>query len=305
MKITNSVFRYLDMAMLPIMEHTLVFGNDFLLTDNFGLPLSPQTAQEFTASAYPFKININIMLFCTRGSMRVRLNLKEFLLQKNQVLVMLPNTIGECLEFTDDCLLAMIAYTGNKFGSGLNASYSIMFQKLLSKRPVIQLSEAEMQESLTIYEFMRKKMEQVDFGFTREALNGYMQVLFSNGYQWLTNHIQKEEKELKTESRQQELFNRFLELVQKHYKEERGIAFYADKLCLTPKYLSLAIHQASGRYAGDWIKDYVILEAKALLKSKMYTVQQISDMLNFANASFFGKYFKAAAGCSPRKYMME
>ena len=304
MKTTNSVFRNLDMAMLHIMEHTLVFGNEFLLTDNFGLPLNHQTEQDFIASAYPFKININIMLFCTKGSMRVRLNLKEFHLQKNQVLVMLPNTIGECLEITDDCLLAMIAYSGNKFESGLNTSYSIMFQKLLSKQPVIQLSEEEMQETLTIYEFMRKKIEQVDFCFTREALNGYMQVLFSNGYQWITNHIQEERKELKKESRQQELFNRFMELVQIHYKEERGIAFYADKLCLTPKYLSLAIHQASGRYAGDWIKDYVILEAKALLKSRLYTVQQISDMLNFANASFFGKYFKATVGCSPRNYMM-
>ncbi len=305
MKITDTVFKHLDVAMLPVMEHTLVFGNEFLLTDNFGLPLSAQMAREFTAAAYPFKININIMLFCTRGNMHVRLNLNEFYLRANQVLVMLPNTIGECLEFSNDCQLAMIAYSGNKFENGVNASYSIMFQKLLSRQPVIQLTYEEMEETLTIYASMRKKMEQVDFSFTYEALNGYMQVLFSNGYQWMTNRMRKEEKELKVESRQQVLFNRFLELIQKHYKEERSITFYADKLCLTPKYLSLTIHQASGRYAGEWIKDYVILEAKALLKSRLYTVQQISDTLNFANASFFGKYFKAATGYSPRKYMLE
>lgn len=39
-----------------------------------------------------------------------------------------------------------------------------------------------------------------------------------------------------------------------------------------------------------------------MLKSNKYTVQQVSDLLNFANASFFGKYFKAVVGCSPRKY---
>ena len=71
---------------------------------------------------------------------------------------------------------------------------------------------------------------------------------------------------------------------------------------LTPKYLSQVIYQASGRHAGEWIKDYVILEAKILLKSGKYTVQQVGDMLNFANASFFGKYFKAATGCSPKQF---
>lgn len=64
------------------------------------------------------------------------------------------------------------------------------------------------------------------------------------------------------------------------------------------------MYQVSGRYAGDWINDYVILEAKALLKSKKYTVQQVCDMLNFSNPSFFGKFFKAAVECSPRKYML-
>ncbi len=62
------------------------------------------------------------------------------------------------------------------------------------------------------------------------------------------------------------------------------------------------MRQASGRGAGEWIKDYVVLEAKALLKSRLYTVQQVSDRLHFANASFFAKYFRAATGLSPRQY---
>ena len=62
------------------------------------------------------------------------------------------------------------------------------------------------------------------------------------------------------------------------------------------------VYAVSGRHAGDWIRDYVILEAKALLKSRKYTIQQISDMLNFANQSFFGVYFKKEVGCSPKAY---
>ncbi len=73
-------------------------------------------------------------------------------------------------------------------------------------------------------------------------------------------------------------------------------------MCISPKYLSKIVFESSGKYAKDWIKEYVILAAKALLKSNDYTVQQISYMLNFPNNSFFGKYFKSAVGCSPKKY---
>ena len=81
--------------------------------------------------------------------------------------------------------------------------------------------------------------------------------------------------------------------------------YYADVMCVTPKYLSQIVHKASGRFAGDWIADFVILEAKALLKSHKYTIQQVADMLNFANQSFFGRYFKKKVGCSPSVYIYQ
>ncbi len=72
-------------------------------------------------------------------------------------------------------------------------------------------------------------------------------------------------------------------------------------MSLTPKYLSQIVRKVSGRFAAT-DTDYVILEAKALLKSRKYTIQQIADRLNFANQSFFGKYFKEKVGCSPSEY---
>jgi AraC-like DNA-binding protein len=84
--------------------------------------------------------------------------------------------------------------------------------------------------------------------------------------------------------------------------EERGIGFYADKLCHTPKYLSTTIKEVSGKLAGEWIDDYVMLEAKVLLKSTNMTVQQTSERLNFATQSHFGTYFKRLAGVSPKEY---
>jgi AraC-like DNA-binding protein len=103
-------------------------------------------------------------------------------------------------------------------------------------------------------------------------------------------------------TRKEEQFERFLTLVGEEYREKRTIAYYADKLCITPKYLSALSKSLTGITAGDWIDRSVIQEAKALLKNSSYTIQEVSDMMNFPNQSFFGRYFKHHVGCSPKDY---
>lgn len=96
--------------------------------------------------------------------------------------------------------------------------------------------------------------------------------------------------------------NDFSKKVQLFYRKERKVLYYADKLHLSASYLSTVIKRVSGKTAAEWIDDYVILEAKALLKSTKLTIQQISDELNFSSQSFFGKYFKRITGLSPKEY---
>jgi AraC-like DNA-binding protein len=103
-------------------------------------------------------------------------------------------------------------------------------------------------------------------------------------------------------SKNEILLEKFLNYVQTNYKAERKLEFYAEKLCLTPKHLSKVIKETSGNSANEWIDNYVILEAKALLKSTNMTIQQISDELDFPSQSFFGKYFKRQVGLSPKDY---
>ena len=103
-------------------------------------------------------------------------------------------------------------------------------------------------------------------------------------------------------ARTQILFERFLALVAQHHTSERGMAFYADKLCLTPKYLSKLIKQVSGRSAPDWIDSFVITEAKNMLRYSEIPIKEIVYRLNFPNQSVFYKFFKAHAGMTPSDY---
>ena len=82
-------------------------------------------------------------------------------------------------------------------------------------------------------------------------------------------------------------------------------SFYADKLCLTPHYLSSVIRETSGQTVMQWINQAVILEAKVLLKHSNLLVFQISDELNFPNPSFFSKFFKRMTGMTPAEYQKQ
>jgi len=98
------------------------------------------------------------------------------------------------------------------------------------------------------------------------------------------------------------LFTKFRQLLRRHYMQEHKLEFYAAQLHLTPKSLSAAIKKHTGKTAGKWIDDTVILEAKVLLQNKALTVSQVSEALNFSDQSVFGKFFRANAGTSPVEY---
>lgn len=298
----DATLKQLNLQMLPDTGHTLIFEQDFMLADNFGLPVDEEALRHFVTSCHPFKIMFTLLMFCTEGAMRVRLNLQEYRLTAGHVLVVLPGDIGECLEFEPDCRMALIAYSDAQYMDGGHTATAFAFRKYLSRQRLLPLEADKMDEMLAFYRQMRRKVEETDYGFTRKILYSYMQLMMNIGFQWLSRYEGRQRS--RTESHAQELFDRFTQLVQRHAGQERNIRFYADKLCLTPKYLSTVIHHVSGRHAGEWIKDYALLEAKALLRSRRYTVQQVSELLNFPNTSFFGKYFKAAVGCTPRTYML-
>lgn len=95
---------------------------------------------------------------------------------------------------------------------------------------------------------------------------------------------------------------KFISLVQQHFKKERFLDFYAAKLEVSTKHLSRTVKDITGFTAVDWIDRFIILEAKVLLKSTTMSIQQISNELNFPSQSFFGKYFKKHVGRCPKDF---
>jgi AraC family transcriptional activator of pobA len=141
---------------------------------------------------------------------------------------------------------------------------------------------------------------------TKLAGNYYEDELIRNYIFSLVYEIDSYYRELSSEAsstlKDHPLFAKFRQLLNANYIQEHKLDFYATHLYLTPKSLSAAIKKITGRSAGKWIDDAIMLEAKVLLQNKILTVSQISEMLNFSDQSVFGKFFKANAKLSPIEY---
>ena len=113
---------------------------------------------------------------------------------------------------------------------------------------------------------------------------------------------QQTDMQAHSRSREQTIFDRFIQLAGQHCAEHHQIGFYADRLCLTERYLGTVVRQTSGTTAKDWIDRALVTQAKVLLRYSDKTVVEISEELCFPNPSFFSKYFKRLTGMTPLEY---
>lgn len=102
--------------------------------------------------------------------------------------------------------------------------------------------------------------------------------------------------------RRNEVFLNLIQLIEQHYTVERGVEFYADKLCLSPKYLSALCKEVCGYTVQELVFKSITRKSISLLKNSRSTVQEIADYFNFPNASYFGTFFKKQTGMSPQQY---
>ena len=107
------------------------------------------------------------------------------------------------------------------------------------------------------------------------------------------------EQQSASQSREQTIFDRFIQLVNQHCAAQHQISYYADRLCLTERYLSTVIRQTSGVTAKEWIDRALIVRIKVELMHTDKPVARIADDLNFPNPSFFSKYFQRLTGLTP------
>ncbi|MFT4154005.1 helix-turn-helix domain-containing protein [Parafilimonas sp.] len=264
-------------------------GNDFILIDK---PLILPTFN------YPFKVDVTTGIICLKGTTSGRINMERIETKSPGFIIIMPDQILQ-YEYVSEDFSALFIIMSSRFTESLNIDERFPAFMSIQKQPYIELTNLELEAITDYYTMLKRTIAQKDNPYCLDILRYLTKAFFyAFGYDI---HIRRQKGEEK-KSKHQVLVEKFLNLVQHHYKEERSLKFYAGKLYLTPKHLSKVVKENSGITASEWIDNYVILEAKALLKTTDMTVQQISDRLNFPSQSFFGKYFKRLEGVSPSEY---
>jgi len=286
----------LDMSMMPVNDTAITLDDKMLIMDNLESTDIP-SGVEHIVDHFPLKIATSCLIIVVSGEVKFSVNFRDFVASDNTCAMINEGTIIEKACFKPEARVILLSFPPGRLAP---AGHQHNVHRLYALQVVLlQLQDEHIKMLKKVYGMLRTILTDPAFASNREqTATNCLSLMGSIIEQGISSQPQIESKT----SRRDEIVARFLECVNKHYRTHRELSFYAGELCLSLKYMSHVVHEQTGRHPSQWIKDYVILDAKTMLRSGRYTVQQVADELNFPNQSFFGKYFKEAVGVSPKKW---
>ena len=265
--------------------------------------IAANSASEMEIFRFPSRLNALIIGVGTEGETSLTSNLQEFRLKKDSLFIFSPKHILQVQ--SNNRFKAHLIVIAPDFLKRINIDTKRMMPLFLQfgSLPCMELTHAESQSLRSFISMVVQELKGSETDFSSEIIGGLIAATIYKVGDILTHYLTEHpEVDSPIHNRAEEYFRQFTELLGEHYKHERSVGFYARQLCITPKYLTTLIKRISGKSVSEWIDNYVILEAKTLLKYSNMSVQEIAYYLNFPNQSFFGSYFKRNAGMSPSQY---
>lgn len=257
----------------------LAFVNEY-----FGMILNIGPYRDnFIKAGQPYRFVEGRILWVTEGNADFELTLEEYHIEKGDILLLAPESIMELKSCSDDYTMMGIIYKEN-IPAGNNL--------------IIRAGENDWHETVRLANILWDTARHIPF--RRETVSHIVSAIISD-----IQDINRAEQELapkKRKTRQELVFSKFKKLVNEHCSRHRNIPFYADKLALTPHYLSSLIAKVSGRSVMYWINRATLIQAKVLLSGKDILVSEVAERLNFPSQSAFGTFFKRGTGMSPSQY---
>ncbi len=260
---------------------------------------------------HPAKMNGFFAMVCTKGSVTLTVHMKDFTLTENTILVAPTSVVT--FKRCSDCELYIAAFNSD-FTSEMNINLKMIMpiiSSLHTQSIVHHIDKAEIVQALhrsfdALYtEYTQSVSDEANSRLFKEmAIRHMYACLIYRLCEFIaTSH--SIQTDIAPKDRSGDYFRQLISLLHEHYKTERSVEFYANKMNLTPKHLSRVVRNHSGKSVHQWIDEYVVLEIKNLLKYSDMSIQQISYELNFPNPSFMGQYFKRITGKTPGEYRKE
>lgn len=178
-------------------------------------------------------------------------------------------------------------------------NYGTRGQLSLFLNPVMNLDAGQRDVCERDFRWIEYRLSQANHTFYRELLMNAVQSAILDFFDF--HSVINRESTVSTQNAS--LMNRFLDMLENgDYRHNREVTYYADALCVTPKYLSEVSKKVSGFPANYWINRYTSLDIARLLRDKTLTFAQISDMFRFSSPAYFSRYVQRTLGLNPTQY---
>ena len=256
--------------------------------------------QRFFGYNEDFVFPHTILTLILSGSARAMYDRRVITHHKNDLAIILPGHIMHPMDCTDDFTYALLFISPKMLDDLRFHTFSHDHEKF-NYAPVCSLTDEQAAHLLAIVDQLV-----VIASYSEQELPHRYQTLLAQlavGYEFL-NYYRRDQDRQWAENRHTDIFNRFCDLVVKHYRESREVKYYADLLNLTPKHLSKVIRKATnGLTPAEWIEQYVTSQAKRLIEARAtHTLQETAYQLGFSEPTSFYRYFKRVTGMTAKQY---
>ena len=265
-------------------------GEDILLFDDFSEVPMPHG---------PMKMNCILLGLCLKGNAQYSVDTLNHTVSANDIIIISEGQVVNNYQPNDGFSGIAIMLSDDFFHEIIKGIHELSSIFIFSRtHPVFTLDKDEVNNICTYFQGIKQKMDKQEHHFRRDVVRSLMMTMIYD----LGNVIFRIQSGDRKQSRAEVIFAQFIDLVENNFREEKRVSWYAKQLCITPKYLSESVKQVSRRTPNEWIDNYVILEARVMLKDSALSIKEITQRLHFPNQSFFGKFFKEHVGMSPSKY---
>lgn len=249
------------------------------------------------------RLNALALFLVLEGEADLTVDHMPYKLIKGSFLTLMPSHTLRMIHVDEDFrgyLIAVSSSFMNDYGLFRQKNTSMLRYVEIRKNPCAVFEPSETEVVCDQMLLVRSKIRQKDHYFYKEIMQNALAGLMLE-----LGNIFSAKKEFTASpalSRKEDLLEQFLKLLFENCREQHGVGYYAERLFITPQYLSLILKTLTGKSANKWIDDALIMEARVLLKAPQATVQQVADLLHFSDQSTFGKFFKKHMGVSPMEY---
>lgn len=247
---------------------------------------------------FSFKCSGDSGWTCIKGTCRGTINGTAFELHPRSTLISLQDSLIN-IERSSPDFMFHATYMTREFAQTIQIFNPFSLTINVRDIPVYRLSAKQFSINLKYLDLMVDSIQDEDNPYREQILYRLQEAQYFTILRHLRQNKEKRNADL---SRADDLATRFNTLLELEYMHHHDVAFYADRLCVTPKSLSANIKRLSGETAGQWIDKMVILAARHLLGNSSLSIKDISYALGFDDPSAFGKYFKRLVGTNPRNY---